>query len=399
LPQADRRAAPVVRRASASRAAQDHEFEVQGERGWHYGVAVGPGRLRELGARLPASVPRVFVLTDSRVRRLHGERLAQQLRRAGKRVVWLVVPPGERSKSLDTVGRLLDRLARADCDRRALLLCFGGGVISDLGGLLASLYMRGIVYANVPTTLVGQLDASVGGKVAVNMPQAKNLVGAFWHPQFVLDDTELLATLDHRDLRAGLAEGLKVGLICGGPCLELFEHERAALLARDPETLARLVALAARAKMDLIARDPFENDLRRPLNFGHTLGHPLETATRYRGLRHGEAVAVGMGVATLIARAERLIAEDEAARILQLLDGCDLLDVGVRPRPASVLRGLRYVRLIRGCSLRFVLPTRVGEVTIVDDLPEAVLQRGFADYTRLLQQRTARRHRAGSNGR
>jgi 3-dehydroquinate synthase len=384
----------------ARRADAETGFSVQGTRGWRYEVSVGPGRLAELGEHLPkATTPRVFVLTDSRVRRLHGARLAQVLRRAGREVEWLVVPPGETSKTIATCGRLLDRLARADCDRRAQLLCFGGGVVTDLGGLLASLYMRGIAYANVPTTLVGQLDASVGGKVAVNMPQAKNLVGAFWHPSFVLDDTELLATLHWRDLRAGLAEGLKVGLICGGPCLDLFEDERAALRARDTGTLSRLVLLAAREKMDLIGRDPFENDLRRPLNFGHTLAHPLETASRYRGLRHGEAVAVGMAVATLIARNEGLIDVDGAAHILELLEGCDLLDVGVRPRPATVLKGLRYVRLIRGCSLRFVLPTGVGTVTVVDDLDDAALQRGFTDYKRLLDERKRRARRSGIHGR
>jgi len=380
------RAAPA--RARPSLDGHPLDFDVQGTRGWSYPVLVGPGRLRELGERLPPSATaRAFVLTDSRVRRLHGERIAQGLRRAGQEPYWLVVKPGETSKTLPSCARLLDGLARAECDRRALLLCFGGGVISDLGGLLASLYMRGIAYANVPTTLVGQLDAAVGGKVAVNLPQAKNLVGAFWHPRFVLDDTDLLATLEPRDLRAGLAEGLKVALISGGPCLHLFQHEREALLARDPGTLARLVALAAGAKMDLIARDPFEDDLRRPLNFGHTLGHPLETAARYRGLRHGEAVAVGMAVATLIARAEGLIAADEAGQLLALLDGCGLLDLGVRPRPASVLHALRYVRLVRGRALHFVLPRRLGEVVIVDELPEAVIQRGFADYARLLRAR------------
>lgn len=403
LPQLERSGAPVVRpaRPSPARGPEGETgFTVQGTRGWRYEVSVGAGRLAELGEHLPrTTAARVFVLTDSRVRRLHGARLAQALGRAGREVEWLVVPPGETSKSMATCGRLLDRLARADCDRRALLLCFGGGVITDLGGLLASLYMRGIAYANVPTTLVGQLDASVGGKVAVNMPQAKNLVGAFWHPQFVLDDTELLATLDWRDLRAGLAEGLKAGLICGGPCLALFEQEGAALRARDTATLSRLVLVAAREKMDLIARDPFESDLRRPLNFGHTLAHPLETASRYRGLRHGEAVAVGMAVATLIARNERLIDAGDAARILELLEGCDLLDVGVRPRPKSVLKGLRYVRLIRGCSLRYVLPRRVGAVEIVDDLPDATIERGFADYNRLLDERARKSRRAGSNGR
>jgi len=329
------------------------------------------------------------VLTDRRVERLYGERLCASLRAAGVAPDVLAVPDGERSKNLKTFTALLDRLAELRFDRRAVLVNFGGGVICDLGGFLASAYMRGVAYANFATSLMGQLDASVGGKVAVNSRFAKNLIGAFYHPSLVAGDPALLCTLSARDFRSGLAEAIKVGII---GCPELFlrlERDRDRVLAREAALLAEIVWLAARVKMEWIARDPYEHDLRRPLNLGHTIGHPIETEFSYRRIRHGEAVAIGMGVATAIALRKGLIAAPAAARILDLLSAYDLLGFSEPIRPDRVVEHVQFVRLIRGNALHFVLPRDVGSVLVTEDVSEADLVHGFEDYEDLVQERRA----------
>jgi 3-dehydroquinate synthase len=352
-------------------------------------VRFGPGLCARYGADYAARFPdrQPVVLTDRRVHRLHGEAFLQSFRAAGLKPKLLVIPGGERCKSLESFTRLLERLAEAECDRRAVLVNFGGGVVSDLGGFVASAYMRGISYVNVATTLLAQLDASVGGKVAVNTSRAKNLIGAFHHPEEVVGDPLLLATLSERDLRSGIAEGIKVAIIASPELFDTFEARRAEVLARDPALLTAVIGTAARIKMELVGRDPYEADLRRPLNFGHTIGHPVETELGYRGIRHGEAVAVGMGVATLMARRKGLIAPADGERILDLLAGYGLLWSREPLRPDSVIEHVKAVRLIRGKRLHFVLPRGVGEVLITDDVSHADLVRGFEDYARVVAER------------
>ncbi len=341
----------------------------------------GSAYARQFGARPPV------VLSDHRVHRLHGKAFLESFRTAGLQPQLLLVPDGERSKNLDAFTRLLDRLAELECDRRTVLVNFGGGVISDLGGFVASAYMRGLSYVNVPTTLLAQLDASIGGKVAVNTARAKNLIGAFHHPELVTCDPALLATLSGRDMRSGLAEGIKVAIIASPELFAWIETHRHEVLAGDPVSLTGLVAEAARLKLALLEHDPYEADLRRPLNFGHTIGHPVETELGYRGIRHGEAVAIGMGVATLVARRRGLIDSADSGRILDLLTACGLLWSGEALRPDGILEHLRTVRLIRGRALHFVLPRALGEVLITDDVSSADLVRGFEDYACLVRER------------
>jgi 3-dehydroquinate synthase len=353
-----------------------------------YDVLFEPGLRHRYGAVLRECLgdPTLFVLTDRRVHRLHGESFLHSLRSAGYEPRLLVVPEGERSKSLETFSRLLHRLAELDCDRRSVLVCFGGGVISDLGGFVASAYMRGIRYVNFATSLLGQLDACVGGKVAVNLPVAKNLVGAFHHPSHVAGDAECLLSLSERDFRSGMAEGIKVAIISSPELFAFLECEQATIRARSAEHMTYVVAEAARLKMERIVQDPYETDLRRPLNFGHTIGHPLETEFGYRSIRHGEAVAIGMGVATSIALNERLIEAGVAERIFGLLDAYDLLGYDEPIRPDSVIEHMRMVRLIRGRKLNFVLPRRIGEVMITDELGNAELVHGFERYQHVVEE-------------
>jgi 3-dehydroquinate synthase len=357
-------------------------FSVEVSRSSRYEVEFEPGSRRVFGARLrelfgPAAL---FVLTDKRVQRIYGAEFEAGLVAAGYSPRKIVVAEGERSKSLETFGRVLNELARLECDRRGVLVCLGGGVVSDLGGFVASAFMRGIRYVNFATSLLGQIDACVGGKVAVNLPVAKNLVGAFHHPAHVAGDPECLLTLSERDFRSGMAEGIKMAILCGTELFTFLEREARMLRARSPVHMTHLIGEATRLKMELIAKDPYESDLRRPLNLGHTLGHPIETEFGYRGIRHGEAVAIGMGVATAISLERGCIAQQEAERIFALLGTYDLLGYDEPIRPDSVLEHMRMIRLIRGKQLHFVLPLGVGAVRITDELGDRDIVRGFERY-------------------
>jgi 3-dehydroquinate synthase len=325
----------------------------------------------------------VTVLTDESVDALYGATLVRALRAAGFDPLVRAIPPGEPSKSLDQAVALWHWLAESGAARRDVLVTFGGGVIADLGGWVASAYMRGIPYVNLPTTLLAQVDGALGGKVAVNHPLAKNLIGAFHQPAAVIANVGFLASTSGRHLRAGLAEAIKKAMIAS-PAYWAFIEERAeAILARDPAALERLVRCAAAIKTALVERDPYEIDLRRPLNFGHTIGHPLETVTGYGPLLHGEAVALGMVVESRIATDRGLMAPDLLERLLVLLRRCGLPTAAADlPAPVSgpaVLAAMEHVRLIRAGSLRYVLPVDLGETVIADDVGEDEVRRALRD--------------------
>jgi 3-dehydroquinate synthase len=317
----------------------------------------------------------VAVITDETVRELYGSQLVRGLQRAGIDPLVRSVPAGERSKSLGQAIALWDWLAGSELARRDVVLAFGGGVVADLGGWVASGYMRGVPYVNVPTTLLAQVDGALGGKVAVNHPLAKNLLGAFHQPLAVVANVSFLRTTSNRHLRAGLAEAIKKAIIASPEYLTFIEDNVDALVvARDDEILERLVVSAAAIKTELIGRDPYEADLRRPLNFGHTIGHPLETVTGYGPLLHGEAVAFGMVVESRIAAARGLLGDAALERIVALLRRCRLptaaSDLAVPVDADAVLEAMEKVRLIRAGSLRFVLPVAPGETVIADDVSE-----------------------------
>jgi 3-dehydroquinate synthase len=354
-------------------------FEVVVAREARYDVHVRPAVLAEVGRMHRACFrdAKPFVLADEEVLRLHGAALAAAFSTEGLAPEVVPIPAGETSKSLVQFERLIGELGRRGADRRAVLHCFGGGMTSDLGGFVASAYMRGVRYANVPTSLIGQLDAAIGGKVAVNTGEAKNLIGAFHHPSLVVCDPALLTTLSARDFRSGIAEAIKVAVITGPALFEFLRTRRDELAARDPVALAQLVLEAARLKMELVGADPYEDDLRRALNFGHTIGHALESEHAYRGLRHGEAVAVGMALATEIAARRRLLAARDADAIFALLAAYDLAGL-LEELPADrIAERLRTIRLIRGGHLHFVLPTALGRVAFSDDVEPADLAEAF----------------------
>jgi len=324
----------------------------------------------------------VAVLTDDVVEALYGSTLLRGLREAGKEPLVRVIPAGEASKSLDEAVAAWHWLADSDIARRDVLVAFGGGVVADLGGWVASGYMRGIPYVNLPTTLLAQVDGALGGKVAANHRAAKNLLGAFHSPAGVVANVGFLRTTSGRHLRAGLAEAIKKAVIASPDYWEFIDEHADALLRRDLDALERLVHCAAAIKTALIERDPYERDLRRPLNFGHTVGHPLETVTGYGPLLHGEAVAFGMVVESRIARERGLLDDGILERLLDLLQRCGLptaaADLPVPLDLDAVIGAMEKVRQIRAGSLRFVLPVAFGETVIADDVSEEEVREALA---------------------
>jgi len=314
----------------------------------------------------------VAMITDETVDTLHAERINQWLSAHVSKLQKIVLPPGESSKSLPTACHLLDWLAQSDIRRRDIIVAVGGGAIIDTAGWVASIYMRGISYLNVPTTLLAQVDAAIGGKVAVNHDTAKNLIGSFYAPDAVVSCTDWLSTLDSRQFRSGLAEAIKMAVISSGQLLAFIEQHLESLAALDPSCLQSLVHAASVIKCVLVERDPYEVDLRRTLNFGHTVGHAVETVTGYGPVLHGEAVAYGMAVAVRVARARGVLARSVASRIVAILRSVGLPvalgDLPAVPEEEHLIQALEKVRQVRDGRLRFVLPTGIGSALIVDDV-------------------------------
>jgi 3-dehydroquinate synthase len=317
---------------------------------------------------------RIMLVTDDTVLALHGTALVAALRSRDIEIEFVSVPPGERSKDLSVAVKLLDRLAHSPMGRRDLIVAFGGGVVIDMVGWVASAYMRGVPYINVPTTLLAHVDAALGGKVAVDHPVAKNLIGAFYQPTAVISHIGYLASLDDRQVRAGLAEAVKKAVIASPQLFDFIESNVDELLSRQPQALEHLVRSASAIKCELIARDPYEQDLRRALNFGHTVGHAVETVTGYGPVLHGEAVALGMAVAARISLARGWFAPRTYDRLTGVLHRIGLphsiAQLETEVDASAVIGALEKIRLIRGGSLRFVLPLDIGRMAIVDDVTE-----------------------------
>jgi 3-dehydroquinate synthase len=284
----------------------------------------------------------------------------------------LFLPSGESHKRMSSVESLAQQLATAGADRDSLLLAFGGGVIGDITGFLAAIYMRGIRYVQIPTTLLAQVDSSIGGKTGVNLAAGKNLIGSFHHPQAVLVDPNLLGTLPAAQLRAGLQESIKAGIIYDAKLFRYMEQNTEAILAGDPAALTRVVAASVRVKADVVSKDEKESGLRMILNFGHTIGHAIEAATNYKQLLHGEAVAWGSIAALSVAVARNTIGEQDANRIANLI-----LRYG--PLPTFKATAEKLVALTsrdkknRSGIRSFVLPVAIGKTEIVRDVTEPEL--------------------------
>lgn len=352
-----------------------------------YEVLIEQGVLRSAGNYIREVLPetrRLFTVTVPRVRRQHGKRLADSMVQAGIEHSIIEMPDGEHWKTLDTVEELAAKLVKLGADRESALLTFGGGVVGDVGGFLASIYMRGIPFVHLPTTLLAQVDASIGGKTGVNLDEGKNLLGTFQQPRMVLIDPEVLATLPEREFRSGLFEALKAGVISDPRIFEFMEQQRDRILRRDPGTLEWLISESVRVKANVVSEDEHEKGLRRILNFGHTIGHALEAETGYKQFLHGEAVAWGMIAATMVAVGMQRTDSATAQRLIStVLAYATLPKVDVKPR--NILRRLARDKKTLNGKVHFVLPVEIGRVVIDTDVPERALLQAVEELRYLSQ--------------
>jgi len=350
-----------------------------------YPARIENGVLLRAGSVLADLLPqasRIFVLTVPPVRKRWGTKLVKSLTSAGFKPQVLAMPDGEPAKRLSTIEALAEKLSRLGADRKAVIIALGGGVVGDVGGLLASLYMRGIELVQIPTTVLAQVDASIGGKTAVNLVAGKNLLGTFYHPRIVLIDPQVLKTLPDREFRAGLYEALKCGIIGDVELFLRFEQNRAKILKRDPVELEWLIAQSVKLKAEVVSADEREGGLRRVLNLGHTIGHALEAETGYRRLLHGEAVGWGMIAATNIAlgvgRTDSVTAGRIADAVLSL---GRLPEVNVSPR--KILARLQSDKKTQNGIVHFVLPREIGKVEIATEVPEDAVINAVEELRRL----------------
>jgi 3-dehydroquinate synthase len=346
-----------------------------------YDVEIGEGLVNQVGARLDALLEgglragrqRAFLVTSPEIDQLWGERLEVGFQDLGlPTLTRLLVPAGEEQKRLTTVERLAEELARLGADRDSVLVALGGGVLGDLTGFLAAIYMRGIRYVGVPTTLLAQVDSSLGGKTGVNLAAGKNLAGAFHHPMAVYADTATLATLPAAELRAGLQEAVKSGIIRDRSLFEFLETQSDVVLAGNPEALTRAVAASVRVKAEVVSTDEREGGLRMILNLGHTLGHAIEAATGYRQLLHGEAVAWGMIAAVRLGARRGTVTGVEAERMERTIRTYGPLR-GFSAEAGQLVALTARDKKNRSGTRSFVLPVGIGDAVVVKDLTETEL--------------------------
>ena len=342
-----------------------------------YDIKIGTGLLARLGnecARLGLQ-SRCAIISDSNVAPRYARAAQQALKRGGFDSTLITVPAGETAKSLKTVQTCYDQLAAQRLERRSFIVALGGGVVGDLAGFVAATYLRGIAFAQVPTTLLAQVDSSVGGKVGVNLRAGKNLVGAFYQPRLVLCDLGTLASLPMREYRAGLAEVIKYGIIYDAALFRRLERDLPRLLRRDAETLAAVVARCCQIKAEVVRQDETEGGLRAILNFGHTIGHALEAISHYGRYLHGEAISIGQVAAAGLSARILGLAEDDVARIADLFRRAGL-PTAIRLSPSQQKRLLAAMQLdkkVTGGEVKFVLARRIGKVEYGQKVPANVL--------------------------
>ncbi|HWZ81447.1 MAG TPA: 3-dehydroquinate synthase [Terriglobales bacterium] len=349
-----------------------------------YPVFLGSGLLARAGDHLGSLLRarKVFVITVPPVRRRWGKALLQSLDQAGVHGVALEMPDGERFKRFATLEKLAEQLVRLGADRNSTLIALGGGVTCDVTGFLASVYMRGVDVIQIPTTVLAQVDATIGGKTGVNLRSGKNLLGTFHQPLAVLIDPNVLTTLPSREYRAGLYEALKSGVIGNPGLFRLFEEQRREILDRDPFMIEKVIAESVRLKARVVSADEREGGLRQVLNFGHTIGHALEVETGYTRLLHGEAVAWGMIAATHIATATGRLDGSTRERITTAILGFGKLP-GMKVKTSGIMKRLRSDKKTKHGVVHFVLPTKIGKVEIVADVPPAAVRAAIDEMRRL----------------
>jgi 3-dehydroquinate synthase len=336
-----------------------------------YDAIVEKGALSRLAEFIPAGAGRIFVVTTPDVWQLHGGKFKAGLREHA--VQTLFFPGGEGNKRLASVEVLAEEMLDKGGDRASVVIGFGGGIVTDLAGFLAAIFMRGVPFISVPTTLLAQVDAGVGGKTGANLTSGKNLIGAFHQPLAVLSDTSLLATLPERELRAGLFEVLKCGIIASEPLFRTMAGSARRVLDRDPSTLETLIAESVRIKCEVVSVDEKEQGVRKILNFGHTVGHAIEAETLYTRFLHGEAVGLGMKAAAWLSQLAGKLDESIAREIIDAVELYGPIPSAAELDPERLLARLaKDKKTIRG-SVHFVLATRIGAAEVVSGLENTMI--------------------------
>ena len=341
-----------------------------------YPIYIEQGHLGQIGELLKpkAKSPKVIVVADAVVSKHYSRTVSESLSNAGFDFRTVEVPAGEEYKSLTEFARLHDELIDHRMYRASTLLALGGGAIGDLAGFVAATYMRGIAWVQVPTTLLSQVDASVGGKTAINHPKGKNLIGAFHQPEFVLSDVKTLETLPSREIRSGLVEIIKYGMIMDTPLFDQIETNLDAVLDLDVSILIDVIARSCKDKAYVVGKDEKESGLREILNYGHTFGHALEALTNYDTYRHGEAVAIGMNCAAQLASNLCMLDLADWERQRNLLQRAGLpVNFSSEIDPDKVIEKMYLDKKAKGGKLRLILPTQIGEVVVRDDIDEAAI--------------------------
>ncbi len=342
-----------------------------------YEIHIGPGLLDRCGELLGnlGLGKRGVIITDCNVAPLYAARVQAALRQAGVETVLLTVPAGELSKSFRQVERLIRKFPAFKLDRQSCVVALGGGVVGDLAGFVSAIYLRGLALVQIPTSLLAQVDSSVGGKTGVNLPQGKNLVGAFHQPSIVVADTEVLRTLPERELKAGFAEVIKHGVIRDARFFAWLEKNYRKALKLDPAAVAYAVRRCCEIKADVVSRDERESGLRAILNFGHTIGHGVEALSDYEGVLHGEAVSMGMCCAAWLSVRRAGLSRTDAKRIERLLRLSGLpTRIGNQFELEQLHRAIRLDKKARDGLPRFALLTRLGQTVVSSDVTDADIQ-------------------------
>lgn len=344
-----------------------------------YEIKIDPGLLSQLGADCAGLKPgnRCAIISDRNVAPRFSKAVQASLKKAGFDSVLIIVAAGETSKSLKVVEQCYDALAKHRVERKSFIVALGGGVVGDLAGFVAATYLRGIAFVQVPTTLLAQVDSSVGGKVGVNLKAGKNLVGAFHQPKLVLCDIDTLRTLPEREFRAGLAEVIKYGIIYDAALFARLEKDLAKLLARDAKTLAEVIARCCEIKAEVVGQDETESGLRAILNFGHTIGHAIENISGYGKYLHGEAISIGQVAAANISTAVFGLPIAEAKRIKTLFERAGL-PTQIRLNAAQrkkIFAAMRLDKKVSAGEIKFVLAKKIGEVQWGQKVTETTIHR------------------------
>lgn len=345
-----------------------------------YKIHIGENILPTLGKNLKNLVPgeRLLLVTNPAVHELYGKTAVNSLEQAGYAVTVCEVPDGEQYKSSEMAARLYDSAFDAQLDRRCGVVALGGGVIGDLAGFVAATFMRGVPFIQVPTTLLAQVDSSVGGKVAVNHPRGKNIIGCFYQPRLVLSDIAVLRSLPVREFRAGMAEVIKYGIIWDTGFFEFLEHNQQRIKSMETHALQNIIKASCHIKARVVEQDETEQGIRAILNLGHTFGHALEALTHYRQYVHGEAVAIGTVSAARVAEKMGLLKPAENARIEALLNAFDLPVAFSGLAIDDIIAAMYHDKKVQAGKIRFVLPDAIGRAKVTAEVPPEILREVLA---------------------